>query len=549
MMELPETKIDKRQVKTLLRAALKTDLRGSGNPMNVGGNRSSKFPPLAGVMLIKGFIGLGLAIFTFLIKNPFTASFFVYSTMAVFLAMTILLEFSNLILSPDEYNIVAPLPIGSKTFFITKLIHLLVYVNVLGSIIYLPSAISSSIANRNLLLFFSFFLAGLMSATTIGMIFVVLYTLILKIFNRETMQRVSGYAQLIMISFFYFGYFAGFRMMGKESVGIFQKLDSNWLYLAPPAWFSAIAKLPAGGITFINLCAAFLGIAILFVFFRVGVSRLSLGYAQTLSFTVAEQEQLQGKQKQGLITRLAFTFSNYEDRAVWKLIRKQFKYDNRFKMSILGIIPLTGFYVYMGIAGGKTTVDPFTILSGINTGKPNFLLYFAVSILPFMVTVNTSFSESYKSAWVFFTSPADRTRIVLSSARFALTYFCFPFTMLLAGLFTWFFGNFIHAFLHSLFVFVLLMILTKLMVLIYPRIPFSQTQKAGQSMVVFSLMMFVAMPVSIIPMMIVSMIGYRGYSGYVIYLVSALIMNFALHWILKKKIPKRVEKLEFSALV
>jgi hypothetical protein len=549
MMELSGSKIDNRQVKTLLHAALKTDLRGSSNPMNVGGHRSTKIPPIVVVIIINGAIGLGLAGYTFFVKNPFMASFIVYSTMALFLAITILLEFSNLILSPDEYNIVAPLPIGSKTFFVTKLIHLLVYVNILGLVIYLPSAITASIVNRNLLLFFSFFLAGLMAATTIGMVFIVLYTLILRIVNRETMQRILGYGQLIMITLFYFIFFVGPRMIGKESVGIFQKLDSNWLYLAPPAWFSAIAKLPAGGITFINLCAAFLGIAILFVFFRVGVSRLSLGYAQTLSFTVAEQEQLQGKQKRGLITRVALAFSNYEDRAVWKLIRKQFKYDNRFKMSILGIIPLTAFYVYMGIADGKTTIDPFTILSGINTGKPNFLLYFAVAMLPFMVTVNTSFSESYKSAWVFFTSPADRTRIVLSSARFALTYFCFPFTILLAGLFTWLFGDFIHALLHSLFVFVLLMILTKLMVLIYPRIPFSQTQKAGQSTIVFILMMFVAMPVAIIPMVIVSMIGYRGYAGYMIYLVSALIINFTLHWILKKKIPKRVAKLEFSALV
>ncbi len=548
-MEFSESKIDKRQVKALLRAALKTDLRGSGNPMNVGGNPSTKFPPLVGVMILVGMFGLFLAMSTFFVKNPFTTSFLVYSTMALFLAITILLEFSNLILSPDEYEIISPRPISSKTFFVTKLIHLLVYVNMLGLIIYLPSAVTASIANRNLPLFFSFFLGGFLAATTIGMVFVVLYTLILKIVNRETMQRVSGYAQLIMICLFYFGFFAAPHMMAKGSTGFFNKLDSNWLYLAPPAWFSAIAKLPAGGITIVNLCAAFFGIAVLFMFFRASISRLSLRYARTLSTTVAQQEQLQVKKKQGLITRLAFAFSNYEDRAVWRLIRKQFKYDNRFKMSILTIIPLTGFYVYMGIKSGNTTIDPFAILSGVNTGKPNFLLYFAVSILPFMVTVNTSFSVSYKSAWVFFTSPADRTRIVLSSARFALTCFCLPFTILMAGLFTWFFGNYMHALLHSLFIFVLLMILTKIMVLIYPRVPFSQPMQKGQSSANMLLMIFIAMPVTMIPMVFVSKVGYGGYHGYMIYLFIALIINFILHWILKKTIPKRVAKLEFAAQV
>jgi ABC-2 type transport system permease protein len=545
MIELSESRIDKRQVKTLLRAAFKTDLRGSSNPMNMAGNQSTKFPPLFGVILFQGFIGLGMAAFTFAVKNPFMTSLIVYSAMAIFLSITILLEFSNLILNPDEYQIAAPLPIGSKTFFVTKLIHLLAYVNILGSVFYLPSAVTVSIANQNLLLFFSFSLAGLLAATTIGMVFVVLYTLILKIVNRETMQRVSGYVQLGLISLFYFGFFVAPRLIPRESLEILA--DSIWLYLAPTAWFSAIAKLPAGGIKAIDLCASFVGIIVLFMFFRAGLSRLSLSYARTLSSTVAQRGQLKRKQKWGLIARLTLAVSSHEDRAVWKLIRKQFKYDNRFKMSILVIIPLTALYVYMGIADGKPTVDPFTVSFGRNAGKTNLLLYMAVIMLPFLVTVNTSFSESYRSAWVFFTSPADRTRIVLSSARFALTYFCFPFTILLAGLFTWLFGDYIHALLHSLFLFVLLMILTKSMVLIYPRIPFSQTQKAGQSTAIFFFMMLVGLPIAMVPMIVVSNIGYGGYHGYAIYLLSGLILNFVLQWLLKKTIPKRMARLEFSA--
>lgn len=548
MTGLSESGIDWRQVKTLLRAALKTDMRGSSNPMNAAGNQSTKFPPIFGLLIFIGFFGLWLAFPSYMLKNPFLASGIVYTVMMVFLSITILLEFSNLILSPDEYRIIAPLPIGSKTFFVTKLIHMLAYVNILSSVIFLPSAVSISIANKNILLFLSFSLGGLLAATTIGMSFVVLYTLILKIVNRETMQRVLGYAQLILITLFYFGYFIVLRSINKESLNIIQKVDFIWLYLAPPAWFSAIARLPAGGITAIDLYASFFAIVILLIFFRAGISRLSLDYAQTLSSTVAQQDQIQTKQKQGLIAKLTLAFSNYEDRAVWKLIRKQFKYDNRFKMSILTIIPLTAFYVYMGISDGKSMSDPFTISFGKNAGPPNFLLYMAVAILPFMITINTSFSESYQSAWVFFTSPADRTRIVLSSARFSLYYFCLPFTILLSFLFTWFFGYYLHALLHSLFVFVILMILIKVMVLIYPRIPFSQPYKKGQFSTTF-FMMLITIPIAIIPMTIISTVGYFGYNGYAIYLVTALITNFVLHVILKRTIPRRVAKLEFSAQV
>ena len=286
----------------------------------------------------------------------------------------------------------------------------------------------------------------------------------------------------------------------------------------------------------------------LLIFFRAGVSRLSLDYAQTLSSTVGQKDQIKSGKKKGIFAGLFLAFASHEDRAVWKLIRKQFKYDNHFKMSILTIIPLTAFYVYMGIDDGKSMSDPFVISFLKHAGPPNFLLYIAVAMLPFIVTINTSFSASYQSAWVFFTSPADRTRVVLSSARFALYYFCLPFTVLLVFLFTWFFGNMVHALLHSVFIFVILMILTKFMVLLYPRVPFSQHNVKGSFSISF-LMMFIAMPLVIIPMSIVSTIGYGGYNGYAIYIAVSLIINFMLCVMLKRKIPGKVAKLEFSALV
>jgi hypothetical protein len=213
-------------------------------------------------------------------------------------------------------------------------------------------------------------------------------------------------------------------------------------------------------------------------------------------------------------------------------------------MSILTIIPLTGFYVYMSISSGKTIADPFVTSPGSNAGGPGFLIYMAVAMLPFILTVNTAFSDSYLSAWVFFASPADRTRIVLSSARFALFYFCLPFTVLLVFLFSWLFKNYIHALLHCILIFVVLMILTKVMVLIYPRIPFSQMYKKGEVSITFVMMAIVLVFVTI-PMTVISSIGYGGYAGYSIYMIAALIINLVIHVILKKNIPGRVNRIEF----
>ncbi len=548
MIDVAEGKVDKRQLKALLRASLKTDWRGSSNPMNTAG-RSRKFPPIIGVLILKAILGAFLAAFTYTIIDPFLSAFTVFTVMSVFLAIIILLEFSNLILSPDEYAIIAAQPVGSKTFFMAKQIHLLAYVNLLGIIMYVPSAVVAMSVNRDPLLLFSFTLAGLMTATGIGMAFVLLYTLMLKVVNRETMQRLLGYTQLVLVALIYFSYFVVPHILENKLLLQVNGFHSNWLYLAPTSWFAAIAALPGGALTLSRTIAALTAVVMLYIVYRAGTTRLSLKYAQTLANTVAQQKQLQARRKHGVLNRLMLLISNHEDRAVWRLIRKQFKYDNRFKMSILTIVPLTGFYVYLGVAKGEAIINPFIVAAHTKTEGMNLLLYVAAAMLPFLITIGTAYSESYRSAWVFYTSPADRTAVILASARFALTYFCLPFTILLVGLFTWFFGNVLHALLHCVMIYVILMILTKLMVLVHPRVPFSQPSKAGQRTVSMYLMILVTFPVMLIPMVVVANVGYGGYVGYSIYLASALLVNFVLHRIMKSVIPRRAAKLEFTAPV
>ncbi len=544
MIQLSERDIDWRQVKTLLRAALKTDWRGSSNPMNANRAKATKFPPMLGLILFKTLIGIGLAAFSLALKSTFIASFSVTTIMTVFISLTILLEFSSLILSPEEHKIISPLPVGSKTFFITKLLHLLIYVNILALPIYLPSSVTVTIAGHNPFLFISFAFSAMLAATAVGMLFVVLYTMLLKIVNQEVMQRVAGYAQFALTTVVYFGYIAVPNLIGKSGLAALRNFESDWIYFAPPSWFASIARLPEGNIRVLDLIGISAGITALLIVFRTGVSRLSLEYSRTLSAAVSQSGKKYKHKKRGIPARLINAVSSPEDRAVWPLIRKQFKYDNRFKMSILSIIPLTAFYVYMGFAEGKAMSDPFVQTISDHSGRPNFLIYFAVSMFPFMVITNTAFSESYLSAWVFYTSPADRTRIVLSSSRFALYFFCLPFCILLLFLFNYFFNNFLHAFLHFVLLFVLLMILIKIMVLAYPRVPFSQTYKKGTNSMNFFIMFLMMMLVNI-PMAIISTVGYGGYTGYSIILGLTVCINMIFHTIVKKNIPGRIEKLQF----
>jgi len=549
MSALSESRIDRRQLRALLLAAWKTDLRGSGNPVAPSGDGSRKIPPVLAVMALKLFIGLGLGAMVFIVREPFTAAFLVFSTMTVFLAITVLLEFSNLILRPDEHLIIAALPVGSKTFFAAKMIHLLAYVNVLGSLICLPPAITSAVANRNPLLLPGFLIAGVLAATAMGLSFVLLYALLLRIVDREAMQRVLGYANLALTLVVYLGYFVAPMMLGGYPLSAIPRLSPGWIYLAPPAWFAAVVKLLAGEAAPVDIGASLFALVLIAVVFRAAMSKLSLEYAETLFDTIGRDEPLRKRGGSGRDSRLLSLVAASEDRAVWMLIRKQFKYDNRFKTSILSILPLTAIYVFLAVLEGGVAPDPFLAPPGDAAAGGYFLLYIAAALFPYMITFGTVNSDSYRSAWVFYASPADRTRIILSPARYALVWFCLPFTLLLAGIFTWYFGSALHAVLHCLVIYAILVIQTRMLTLMYPRIPFSQPPKTGQRTLYIFVLVTLSIIVMCVPMGIVTAVGYGGYAGYSVWLGGAMVINGVLSRIIRRTIPRRAAGMEFLAPV
>ena len=166
-----------------------------------------------------------------------------------------------------------------------------------------------------------------------------------------------------------------------------------------------------------------------------------------------------------------------------------------------------------------------------------------------MITFGTVNSDSYRSAWVFYASPADRTRIILSPARYALVWFCLPFTLLLAGIFTWYFGSALHAVLHCLVIYAILVIQTRMLTLMYPRIPLSQPPKTGQRTLYIFVLVTLSIIVMCVPMGIVTAVGYGGYAGYSVWLGGAMVINGVLSRIIRRTIPRRAAGMEFLAPV
>ncbi len=524
--------IDKRQLKTLLKASLKTDLRSSAS--RFGGERKSLLgiPPIAFVLLMYFMVSVMLAIVAVDANDLFLGAFFLIAMQMVFIAITILLEFSNLILSPDDFPILAPHPVNSRTFFVAKMLHLAIYVTLLVISLGLIPAVVAAIKYENALLGPVMFLASWSSGIATALFFAVFYTLMLRLGNRERMHRYLSYLQLLMMFFIYGGYQflpdVGKRMLALTKSGF----DLSYLYLTPPGWFAAWPAFLTGGISPAQVWAAIAGLVSLMMMYFLGISRLSIGYAQTLNETVEQQQSKSEVRKHhGIFSRLVESFSAPEDRVVWQLMRKQFKYDNRYKLSVLMVIPLTLLYVYMGLKDGQVLADPFNVAAAVAKGGSNFTVYMALAFIPSIVIFGSAYSASYQASWIYYTSPADRTRLVLASNRFATIFFCIPYLVFMCALMTYFFGSILHAILHCVVLFFVLLTLVNLIAIIAPRFPFSLPMKSGQRTGAMMITMFVPMIAVMVGMQVLARTGYGGVIGYgTIVFVLTLIVLLLSHF-------------------
>ncbi len=540
-----QDRIDKHQLKSLLKIALKTDLRGSHNPFQSYGKGESKFPPILGVLIMQCVVSLVMSAFVFKLDNVFFGTLAVNTFVLVFISLTILLEFSNLILSPDDYAIISPHPVNSRTFFVAKSLNFLIFVSASAIVMAVAPSIVSAIVSGRWWMAPLTFVSAWCTALAASLFFILFYTLMLKMVMRETMQRYLGYSQLLFIFVIYGGYMALPRLVENFVSLDLSRFDTWYLYLAPPSWFASWPALFADGLRYDRLAAAIVGIISLVAMVALGMSRLSLTYALTLADTVEQQEKLIARRKKGVFSRFLDAISNNEDRAIWTLIRAQFKFDNRFRTTVLTILPLTAIYLYMGVKDGGAIVDPFAIVESAKT-QTNFFLYLAVAFLPLMIVTGTSYSASANASWVFFASPADRTKLILASTRFAVIFFCVPYLILLGGILTYFFGSALHAVLHCFIIFLNLIIMLQLMLTIMPRIPFSLPARAGQRSLAFFAMFLIPSVFIIGPMIILLKVGYGGPVRYLCIAAGLAVLVWLTNLLLKKTTPNRLGKLEYA---
>ena len=474
--------IDFDQWRALTLVALKLDFRTSSVGRTQFRREAGAIAGLVGQFIFYTAVGAFLAFLVWFSRDLFLVGTIAVSYTMFIIGTAVLLDHNAALVSPIDYPILGFQPIASRTYFAARLTNALVYTTTVTTVAtWLPIAALFLRHGPAVGVAGAAALFGGSLATALAILLG--YAWMLRAVGPPAMKRALSYVQLAMSFFVYGGYFLVARAVSISVVSSLTLTKSLWLLLFPATWFGAYLELAAGRAGPLEMLPALASVVAFVGLVRGLGGRLSLEYSERLgALTTAAAEP---KRTVAAPEARGSWFGAGEARAVALLVRRQFDNDQRFRMGVLGMLPMTLIYLFIGLRDG-TVHDPFLPAS---RGGPSPVTMVLI-MFPSLLKLHLTRSEAFRASWIFFSSPADRMKIVRASKDVLVGFFLVPYLLFLVAVYTYMVGNLWHVVVHLALQGLLGHFVLQVAMLIDPALPFSRPVRKGGSSVV--MMVFLA---------------------------------------------------------
>jgi len=472
-------------VQLIVKCKITMDNRKPFSPNDTRKERNSSFwRQLITYLLFGGMFGMLIG------SNPSisTSLFATFSFLMMVSTMSMISDFSTLLLDTRDNTIIIPRPVSERTFLLARIFHITTYI--------LTISLSFSIIPL-IVIFIKFnpfagivFFGEVLISTLIGIFIThIFYLSLMKYTSGERFKDIIAYFQTALTILFMGGYQLLPRYLSKVD---FKGISSWWMMIIPSTWMARTTEVCATfHMTTFDVCAILLGFVVPVLGIWLVIKVLAPGYLRKLESL--EQGELKEKDKKSrprkftifstlgsLVTRTPSENAAFQ--TIWKLIGR----DRNFKQTIFAMMGSVFIMVFILVFQQSKSIEVLR-----NTSKYLFLIYAPFFFL-FSLTANIRYSNNYKSAWIYVVAPISKPGEIISGTYKALIIKIFVPVFILCNSITLYFWGFgfiwqiISGFFLNIFAILLLMLIFK------SHLPFSQESKATNSSSKFatSLLMF-----------------------------------------------------------
>ncbi len=525
--------VDYAQWLALTRALLKRDFRTRSSQV-ARGNRG---PATGGKALFAQAIfysvfGVILSVAIVVSKDLFFIGLVMCSYVMFMVGTAVLLDHSSALTAADDYAVLGFRPVSSRTYFAVRLTNVLIYTLMMTTmVVYIPigALFVTHGAAAGIAGFFALYGASL----AIAFVLLLGYAGLQRVVGANLLKQVLSYVQLAMSFMVYGGYFFISRMVSKSFLATFTLQKSWWLLALPPAWFASYFDLARGRFTTEVLLPSALSIVALGVMAMALTGKLSAGFADRLGeSTVAATKPASARARRA---KAGWLFRSGEGRAMALLIRSQFRNDQKFRMGVLTILPLTVLYIFQGVTRtGAATARP---------GGEFSLVGFAVMMFPAMLKMQLTRSDAFRASWIFFAAPVDRATLIRASKNVVVAMFLMPYLLFVMVAMSWATRDIEQTMLHVGLLGLISHLVLQLTVLLDPELPFAKPTDKNRSTSLFAL--FIGIAIINVLLMIFARQLFGSWVNVTATAASTIIASFFVELLTKARVDEQARKLEF----
>jgi len=406
------------QLTALLEVKLMQDDR---KPMTFGRARKQKKDQKNGVWL-NVFLSLVTGVVYLMpliaMKNLVFSLWAFYTLFLFMLSFLLITDFSNVLIDTRDKTILLPRPVNDQTLFLSRILHIFIYLFRLLLPMSLPGWVFLSMAYGWKAGFF--FVIPLLLMVSIALFAVNgFYLLLLKLAKPERFKEVINYFQIAVSVLLFASYYLLPRVMNSAAVAGMTQEQFPWIRYFPSYWLASCWTwvFPGTGM------AGSGWLSILAVVFPLGciyatVKWLAPQFARNLGGLDAVElhtAKIKKQNREGFYKKLAYLVNkNDEARAGFMLAWLQTSRSRSFKMKVypsFAYVPI--YFAYLLFNRDQSGSDVWHMM----VQKKFHLVLIYMSSFSMIQALNyLSISDQYKASWIYRALPVETPGKIMGGA-------------------------------------------------------------------------------------------------------------------------------------
>ncbi|NMO97407.1 hypothetical protein [Paenibacillus lemnae] len=421
------------QLRLILQIKLTMDGR---RPPTIAAHKKDSDNLFISSLWLYGLVGLVLIPFVLMEGNDLFKMSIVFSVIFFMVSTSLISDFSAVLLDIRDKSLLLSRPVHARTMNMAKVIHILVYMTLVTAALTLPSLLASLFKQGP-----AFFLIYLVEIIWLDFLVItltaLLYFLILRFFNGETLKDMINYVQIGLTVVITVGYQLVFRLFSFSSLSLSFE-PAWWQYLLPPVWFAGpyemlLNRQVTGHYLAFTLLALIVPIVSLVIYIRL--MPLFEHHLQKL----AEQGEA-GKRRlvtlQNIIGR--WICGNKDEAVFFHFASVMMSREREFKLKVYPSLGLSLIIPFIFIL---TSLSTGNSLAEISSGRSYLFIYFCGAMIPTVVMM-LKYSGNYKGSWIFQAIPLkDMNDIYKGTLKAFLSRLFIPLYLFEAVVFVSVFGT------------------------------------------------------------------------------------------------------------